>query len=223
MIHRKSTFRTLPFFILLLLLFPGKSKAQDNFGFNFVFMTWHIGGDEMAFLQPNRLMEDATLVPNWGGVLHYERFIFKRRLSLKLAQGGYSDCARLFAGHTHIAFRLNVLNGKKHDLRLGFGPTWVYRESWYRFPGYVQNNNYLKTRGDWQYAYVWYGGSVEYDFRINDRFSANFHAIPGVPDFFTFGIGFRYWPSPVPHNKWWKENPGNRKWFYRAKKLKGSF
>lgn len=205
---------------LFLFLSTIKSEAQDNLGFNFVFMTWHLGGDEMAFLQPNRLIEDATLVPNWGGVIHYERFIYKRRLSLKVAQGAYSDCARLFAGHTHLAFRLNLLNGKKHDLRLGFGPTWVYRESWERFPGYVQNNPYLKSKGDWQHAFVWYGGSVEYDYRINDRFSANFHAIPGLPDFFTFGIGFRYWPTPIPPNRFWKENPKNKKWFYNAKKLK---
>lgn len=189
-------------------------KAQDNLGFNFLFMTWHPGGDDMAFLQPNKLDKKATLVLNWGGVVHYERFIFRKRLSIKLAQGAYSDCAQLFAGHTHLAFRLNLLNSNRHDLRVGFGPTLVYRKSWDRLPGYVQQNRYLKTKGNWQYAFVWYGGEVEYDYRIAKNWDLNFHVIPGLPDFFTFGLGFRYWLRPIPGNKAWRKNPKRNTWFY---------
>ncbi len=209
-------------YLIALLVYTGftnRCQAQDNLGLNFVGMTWHFGGDEMAKLQPNRLVEDATWVPNWGAVAHYERFIYKKRLSIKLATAAYSDCARLFAGHTHLAFRLNVLNGDRHALRLGFGPTVVYRESWFRFPGYVQQNQYLKTKGNWQYAFVWYGGELEYDYRVSKKLDINFHFIPGYPDFATMGIGFRYWIRPVPPNKFWKQNPAAKKWFYRSANL----
>lgn len=190
-------------------------SAQDNVGLNFIFLTWHPGGNKMAFLQPNRLDDKAKLVLNWGGVAHYERFIYRKKLSVKLAQAAYSDCAQLFAGHTHIAFRLNVLNSEKHALRFGFGPTWVYRKNWNRFPGYVQENRYLKSRGDWQYVFVWYGGEIEYDYSVGKKLDINVHVIPGIPDFFTFGIGARYWLKPVPSNKAWRKQPARRKLFYK--------
>ena len=205
--------------IALLLTGLGKcslSGAQDNIGFNFIFMTWHFGGDEMAHLQPNKLDPKATFVPNWGGVGHYERFIYKRRLSLKVVTGAYSDCARLFAGHTHLAFRWNIIQRERHDLRVGFGPTWVYRQSWHRFPGYIQNIPYFRTKEDWQTAFVWYGGEIEYDYKINSYWNINVHIIPGIPDFTVFGIGFRYWLHPIPNNKYWKQNPEKKKWFYSA-------
>lgn len=211
-------------FTLLFFVFPKpKAEAQNNIGFNFIFMTWHPDGDDMAFLQPRKLDPEAKFVLNWGGVVHYEHFIFKKRLSIKIAQGAYSDCAKLFAGHTHIALRLSILNSEKHFLRFGFGPTWVYRQSWYRFPGYEQQNQYLKTKGDWQYAFVWYGGEIEYDYQINRNWSLGLHIIPGLPDFFTFGIGFRYWQRPIPKNRYWRDNPETKKWFYSQKDLKAPF
>lgn len=205
--------------VIFCLLLSRQGIAQHNFGFNFVFLTWHPDGDRNAFLQPNRLDDEAKLVLNWGGVLSYERFIYRRKVSIKLAQAAYSDCAQLFAGHTHIALRLQPLNSQKHALRFGFGPTWVYRQSWYRFPGYVQENKYLKTQGDWQTAFVWYGGEIEYDYAISRHFDLGLHIIPGIPDFFTFGIGLRYWPHRIPNNKEWKSHPARKKWFYGKKDL----
>lgn len=211
------------FYIILLFLVLSqalKSFAQDNMGINFLFTTWHIGGDKMAFLQPNKLDKNANIVLIWGAVGHYERFIYKKRFSLKVTSSAYNDCANLFAGHTHLAFRFNFLNSSKHALRFGFGPTIVYRQSWHRFPGYEQQNRYLKSKGDWQYAFVWYGGEIEYDYKINDRLDLNLHAIPGIPDFVTFGVGFRYWLRPAPSNKFWKTNPDANKWFYNANDFK---
>lgn len=199
----------------LVLIFAEASFSQDNIGMNFIFMTWHPKGDAMAFLQPNKLDKDAKLVLNWGGVAHYERFIYRNRISIKLAQGAYSDCAKLFAGHTHLAFRLNVLNADKHALRLGFGPTLVYRKSWYQLPGYVQQNRYLKTKGDWQYAFVWYGGEIEYDYKISKNCNLSFHVIPGFPDFCTIGVGVRYWLHPIPSARLWRNLPNRNKWFYK--------
>lgn len=203
--------------ILILLCITGKSYAQDNFGVNFIFLTWHPGGDDMAFLQPGKLDKNASLVVNWGGVLHYERYIYRNRISVKIAQAAYSDCAQLFAGHTHLAFRINALNGENHALRFGFGPTWVYRKSWDRFPGYVQKTDLLKVKGDWQRTFVWYGGEIEYDVKVSQKMDVNLHVIPGIPDFFTFGIGTRIWLNRPPSNKTWRANPNKRKLFYGRK------
>jgi len=194
--------------------------SQDNIGVNFPFLTWHPGGDKMYFLQPNRLDKNAVFVLNYGIIGHYERYIFKQRLSIKVAQAFYSDCAELFAGHTHLAFRLTLLNTRLNTIRLGFGPTFVYRKSWYRFPDYVQQTKYLKTKGDWQYVFTFFGGEVEYDLSINQNTSINFHIIPGIPDFILFGFGIRYWLNPIPKNKDWKKHPDLKKWFYSAKNIR---
>lgn len=206
------------YIILCLLLYLNMQRvaAQDNIGFNFLFLTHHFGGNKMAFLQPNKLDKNAKYVLNWGGVVHYERYIYRKRISLKVAQAMYSDCATLFAGHTHLAFRVNFLNSDRHSLRLGFGPTWVYRETWHRFPDYVQENVYFERRGDWDYVFVWYGGEIEYDYKLSKNWEINAHLIPGVPEFFNLGIGFRYWLNPIPSNKRWRDHPLKHKWFYSS-------
>lgn len=190
--------------ILLLFLLSGrKSFAQDNFGLRFVFGTLHPGGDSTAYLQPRKLDKNAVAVLNWGFIASYQRYIYKKRIALKVAQGGYSDCAELFAGHTHLGFRVNFLNGRRHYLEFGFGPTFVYRQNWNRLDGYVQQTPRLKNSEHWQYAFVWYGGELEYDYKISKNIDLNINVIPGYPDFYTFAIGARYWLRPIPANRDW--------------------
>lgn len=191
--------------IAMLWLLPlSHLHAQDAVGLWFVTGTVHPGGENMAFLMPARVDNRAILVFNWGLVGTYQRYFYKKRWSLKFAQGIYSDCAQLFAGHTHLGFRLNVLNGRKHSLEFGFGPSFVYRRSWYRFPGYIQDSDLLlKTSGDWQWNFVWYGGEINYMYHVSPRWDVTVHVIPGPPKFFTFGFGTRYWLQYNPPNKEW--------------------
>ncbi|MEO7174546.1 MAG: hypothetical protein ABI002_02070 [Saprospiraceae bacterium] len=147
---------------------------------------------------PKKVDKDAHLVLNWGFIGSYQRYIYKRRLSVKFAQGAYSDCATLFAGHTHLGLRLNFLNSKKHFLEFGFGPTFVYRQSWFRLPGYEQETNLLKNTKNWQWNFIWFAGEIEYDYKISDRIDLNINCIPGIPKFFAFAFGARYWLSPLP-------------------------
>ena len=190
---------------LVIVLMSGcfaltESAGQDNIGLRFVFATIHPVGEKNAFLMPNKLDKNAHFVLNWGFIGSYQRYIYKRRLSLKFAQGAYSDCATLFAGHTHIGFRFNFLNSSKHYLEFGFGPSFVYRESWYRLPGYEQETSLLKNAKKWQWNFVWYGGEIEYDYKITDKFDLNINCIPGIPKFFTFAVGARYWLRSRPVN-----------------------
>jgi hypothetical protein len=191
--------------LFLLLASINLAKAQDNVGLRFVFGTLHPQGDKMAFLMPNKLDENAVAVLNWGFIGSYQRYIYKKRFSLKVAQGAYSDCARLFAGHTHLGFRVNFLNGKKHSLEFGFGPTFVYRESWNRFEGYIQDTKLLKNTKNWQWNFVWYGGELEYDYSISKNLDLNINCIPGYPKFFTFAVGARYWLRPIRSNREFNE------------------
>lgn len=193
---KKMRFRSIALTFLLVTLGLA-CRAQDNFGLRYVFGTIHPGGDDMAFLQPQKLDKNAVAVLNWGFIASYERYLIKKRIAIKVAQGGYSDCAELFAGHTHLGFRLNLLSGRRHYLEVGFGPTFVYRQSWNRFDGYVQQTSRLKNSAHWQYAFVWYGGEVEYDYKISKNIDLNINVIPGSPDFYTFAIGARYWIRPM--------------------------
>ena len=182
----------------LLLLTAPAAFGQGNVGLRFVFGTWHPKANKMAFLMPHRLDPGAHFVPNWGLIGSYQYYFHKQRWSVKVAQGMYSDCAQLFAGHTHVGFRLNVLNSNRHFLEIGFGPTLVYRQTWYRFPGYVQETGLLKNTDNWQWNFVWYGGELEYDYKLSQHFDLTLNAIPGPPDFVTFGLGARYWPHARP-------------------------
>ena len=200
-----------PILVCLCCLWPvGRAGAQSSVGLWFVTATVHPYGEKMAFLMPARVDDRAYLVFNWGFVGSYQRYFYKKRWSVKFAQGAYSDCAELFAGHTHIGLRINVLNGRKNSLELGFGPTLVYRKSWYRFPGYVQDHNLLlKTSGDWQWNFIWYGGEIEYVRHISPQWDLSFHVIPGPPKFFTFGFGSRYWFQYCPPNRAWPKRSGS--------------
>ena len=82
-------------------------------------------------------------------------------------------------------------------MEIGFGPTLVYRQSWYRFDGYVQETRLLKTSGNWQWNFVWYGGEIEYDYKITKNLDLTLNVIPGYPQFYTFGLGARYWLRPI--------------------------
>ncbi|MCE7042422.1 hypothetical protein [Dyadobacter sp. CY312] len=188
-------------FLLTFLAPVTLVRGQDNIGLRFVFGTLHPQGEKMAFLMPNKLDKNAVAVLNWGFIGSYQRYIYKKRFSLKVAQGAYSDCARLFAGHTHLGFRVNFLNGKKHALEFGFGPTFVYRESWNRFEGYVQDTKLLKNTKNWQWNFVWYGGELEYDYSVSKNLDLNINCIPGYPKFFTFAVGARYWLRPIRSNR----------------------
>lgn len=202
---------------ILFIVFSSKElRAQNNFGVAIPFLTYHLQKDEQPYLQPNRLDKHAKFVLNYGIIANYERMIYKNRLSIKVAQAAYSDCATLFGGFTHLALRYKFIATQRHELRAGFGPTFIYRQSWYRFPGYSPSNQYLKKHGDWQYAFSFIAGEIEYDYKLNERASINVNVIPAIPDLLFFSAGFRYWLKPIPRNSYWKTHPEKRKWFYRS-------
>lgn len=166
--------------------------AQSNIGFKYFGFTIHPRGDEQAHLMPYRLDKKGVFVPNVGGILSFQKNVFQDIVSVKFAQGFYTDSGGLPSGHTHIGFRLVFFQKKKHTLLFGFGPTWIYRRNWNVKEGYV-STGIFEDRGKIQYKYVWYGGEIEYDYQINDKLDFSMNFLPGYPLVLSFGFGVRYW------------------------------
>ena len=79
-------------------------------------------------------------------------------------------------------------------MNVGIGPTFLYKRSWYRLPGYNDSlEAYKGTKDeDWQYLFYWYAGEIETNIQVNDNFDVSIAVIPGVPDIINISTGFRY-------------------------------
>lgn len=179
------------FLLSLTVLFSICLKAQNNIGIKYFGLSIHPKGEhENSFLMPNKLDKNGYLVMNFGAVVSYEYFIVEERVSLKIAQALYSDCAARLGGFTHIGIRGRILKKGKHTISGGIGPTIVYRRNWLELDGYINQNRFKGDEDDkWQYLFLWYGGEFEYKYLISDRidFSASF--IPGYPDLMSLAVG----------------------------------
>ncbi|MGB0166675.1 MAG: fatty acid desaturase [Luteibaculum sp.] len=180
--------------LVLILLYASLSlSAQHNFGFKYFGLSIHPSGDEQADLMPHRLDDNGVLVMNFGGIISYQKYFLSDLLSFKVAQGIYSDCGGMLSGHTHIGFRATFLQRGRHSALLGFGPTFIYRRNWNKKPDY-EPTGIFKESGDLQYKFVFYGGEVEYNYQVNEKFDLSIHFLPGYPIVMSLGVGFRYWP-----------------------------
>lgn len=181
-----------------LLLFPllflmVMAKAQDNIGIKFFGLSIHPKGDKNAFLMPRKLDSKSILVVNLGAVLSYEKFIYSDKLSTKVVQALYSDCAARTGGFSHIGLRAILFKTRKHSLYGGMGPTLIFRRNWLELEGY-QNPDYFKgdVNNKWQYKFLWYGGELEYAYMVTDKIDITTTFIPGYPKLMSLSIGIKY-------------------------------
>jgi hypothetical protein len=184
--------------VIVLTLFQQAATAQnDNIGLKFFGLSIHPHGDENAKLMPLRLDPKGVLVINLGGMLSYEKFIYKDVLSVKAVQGLYSDCAARLGGFSHLGLRAKIFTAGKHSLYGGIGPTLVYRRNWHELPGY-QDPAYFegKPSATWQYKFLWYGGEFEYAYQLTERFSFASTFIPGYPKLISLSFGVKYLTKP---------------------------
>lgn len=184
--------------LFFLFLFGGliahNGFGQHNFGIKYFGLTIHPKGEKQPELMPYKLDRKAVYVVNFGTILSYQQYIYRDILSIKLAQGVYSDSGGLLAGHTHIGPRIQFFKGKNFEVLFGFGPTLIYRRNWNIKPGY-EPSGLFKEKGNVQYKYVWYGGEFEFNQRLNEKFDLSVHILPGYPRIVSFGFGIRYWPT----------------------------
>ncbi len=179
---------------LLFLLISLTSYSQDNFTFKFFGLSIHPDGDVNADNMPTRIDRRGVAVVNIGVYLGYEKFVHKDKLSIKMVNAYYSDCGGLFSGFMHLGFRGVILQKKRFSMNGGLGPTFIYRRSWYsKFEDYVNSGFYDGGENDyWQHKFLWYGGELEFNYKLRRSLDLSATLIPGYPKLIDISIGVRY-------------------------------
>ena len=183
-------------FWLWVLLCLTTSLYAERFaaGVKFVSFSLHPKGSPNAQLMPLKFDARGLLVYNPGGTLNFEYFTVDDILSIKFVQGLYGDCALQFLGYTHLGFRLRLFKINRVSVNVGIGPTFIYRQSWFRLKGYNTVEKFLKGDSfeNWEYRFIWYGGEFECNFRVKDAWDMSLSIIPAGSDLINLSTGFRY-------------------------------
>jgi hypothetical protein len=169
-------------------------SANELFiGIKFFGLSIHPTGALNSQHMPLKFDKRGIFVLNTGISINIEYFIYKDIISIKFVQGLYADCVQKFGGFTHLGLRCRIFRYEKHSLSGGIGPTFIYRKSWYSLEDYDDSFSFFHGKPDdiWQYRLLWYGGELEYNYEINNRFSISTSFVPGFPDLANLSIGFR--------------------------------
>lgn len=179
--------------ISLMSIYVG-GFAQDNLTAKFFGFSFHPDGDVNADNMPTKLDRNGFVVVNLGMSFGYENFFYKDKLSMKVVTAFYSDCGGLFSGLAHIGFRGVILERKRFSINGGLGPTFIYRRSWYsKFDNYINSGFYNGNETDfWQYKFLWYGGELEFNYKLNNALDFSTTFIPGYPKLLELSFGIRY-------------------------------
>ena len=105
----------------------------------------------------------------------------------------YRDCADVWAGFFHLGFRLQWDPMDRLALRIGIGPTYLWRQNWLnRVKGYTKDSFFGDaTKGPFQDAFIWYGGDIDVEWRAWRRVSLVYSMIPGYPEVIQSSAGVR--------------------------------
>jgi hypothetical protein len=181
-------------FVLLFFLFCISGFSQDNFTVKFFGFSFHPDGDINAENMPTKIDKNGVAVVNLGLYFGYEKFVHKDKVSLKVITAYYSDCGGLFSGLVHVGVRGVILQLDKFSINGGLGPTFIYRRSWYsKFDNYVNSGFYSGNETDfWQYKFLWYGGEIEFNYKLNEFLDLSVTLVPGYPKLIDVSIGVRY-------------------------------
>ncbi|MFC1584999.1 hypothetical protein ACFL5V_05585 [Fibrobacterota bacterium] len=115
-------------------------------------------------------------------------------LILRASGSLYKDCANVWAGYYHLAPRLSLPITPELIFRIGIGPTIIWRENWAgEFDRYGGNIFYgdRKEGGTFETAFLWYGGNLDLDWKVNEDYSILYSVIPGLPSAISNSIGVR--------------------------------
>ncbi|MFC2151246.1 hypothetical protein ACFLSE_01850 [Bacteroidota bacterium] len=185
---------------VLLINFSLFGFSQDNFTAKFFGFSFHPEGDVNADNMPTKIDRNGVVVVNLGMYFGYESFFYKDKLSVKTVTAFYSDCGGLFSGLVHVGFRGVILQTQRFSINGGIGPTFIYRRSWYsKFDDYINSGFYRGNETDfWQYKFLWYGGELEFNYKLNKSLDLSATFIPGYPKLLelSFGVRYRFQKSP---------------------------
>jgi len=165
-----------------------------NVGVKYFGLNIHPIGDINANLMPLKLGDNGFLVPSFGAMTSFETYLWKDFLGLELAAANYTDCAMQYAGFMHLGFRIKLLSKGKHEINGGIGPTFIFRQNWYRLEGYDDTRNFYDGNNrddDYQWRFIIYGGEFEYNYRVNENVDFSVSMIPGIPLLISTAFGVR--------------------------------
>ena len=170
------------------------AHAQESIGLRFFGLSIHPHGEsENARIMPLRLDREAYFVQNLGGILSYERPVYKDFLLTKVAVALYSDCAAQLGGFVHVGLRGRLFSLGRHSLYGGLGPTLIFRKNWLKISGY-KDPGLFKGGQDvsFQHLFLWYAGEFDYRYKVTERWDFALTFVPGYPDLISLSIGFNY-------------------------------
>lgn len=180
--------------VIFLFLTSFPVFAQFSAGIKFFGLSMHPKGADNAALIPYKFDNRGIFVLHPGATLNFEYFVWKDIISVKAVQGLYADCAMQFAGFSHLGFRIRLFKIGRYSMNAGIGPTFLYRQSWYKLPGYKDRFTFYRGTKDedWQYRFIVYGGEIENNIQVNDKFDVSISVIPGGLDLINISFGARY-------------------------------
>ena len=114
---------------------------------------------------------------------------------LRTSIATYRDSGNLLAGFFHGGFRFNLRKFQRFHIRLGFGPTFIWRQNWWvHKQDYDGSTFYGETyqSGNFERAFVWVGGDIELEWKLKSGKRLIFACIPGYPVIIANSIGFRF-------------------------------
>jgi hypothetical protein len=106
----------------------------------------------------------------------------------------YKDCADLWAGYFHLGFRANFIPTARLRLRVGVGPTYLWRQNWnHRVKGYSKDSFFGEATEDtFQGRFISYGGDMEAEWKAWDHLALVYSVIPGYPEVIQNSVGLRW-------------------------------
>jgi hypothetical protein len=168
---------------------PGQFAAN----LKYTGITYHPGGGENLDHYKRSLDSEDYWVLLVGAQADID-YLLSPFLYLRASTSLYRDCADVWAGYYHLGFRANWDATEKLSLRVGIGPTYLWRENWNGVVrGYTKDSFFgPATKGKYQGAFIWYGGDAEVEWKISPKVSALYSVIPGYPEVIQNSVGLRY-------------------------------
>lgn len=154
-------------------------------------LTYHPGGGDHEGY-PRKLDDAAYWVLQVGGVVDLDRKLNSWLLA-RTSVALYKDCADVWAGYLHLGPRLQWSPLSDLTLRVGIGPTFLWRENWlYHVEGYTRDSFFgTPDSSRFQTAFLWYGGDVEAQWHVKGPWSVVTSVVPGWPHVLTASAGLR--------------------------------
>jgi len=162
-------------------------------GLKYTGLTYHPGGGENIEHYPRSLDSKDYWVVMVGAQSDVD-YIANTYLYIRASSSLYKDCSDLWAGFFHLGFRANLDITSKLSTRIGIGPTYLWRQNWFgKVKGYTKDSFFGDaTPGDFQSAFIFYGGDLDVEWKLNRHASLVYSMIPGYPEVIQNSVGMRY-------------------------------